>query len=106
MPITGGAPGLTFNFEREVETVPGLGNLVLGEAKILSALQATGTTCELERQHNAGNWDQAESLEATDIDARVNVATVLFAAIEAAQWRLVNTNAADREVRLSVINVG
>ena len=106
MPIFGGAPGLVFNFEREDETIPGTSNLVLGDAKIVTCFESTGSTCELERQHNAGNWDPVESAEATDIDAVINIARLFYASIEAAQWRIVNTNAADRIVRLSVINVG
>ena len=107
MPISGGTPGLTFNFEREVETIPGLGNLVLGDSKILTCGQATGTDCEIERQHNAGNWDQVRAPDNSAINCLVNIPTVFgYISTETAQWRVVNTNAADREIRLSVINVG
>ena len=107
MPISGGPPGLTFNFEREDETIPGTSSLVIGDAKIVSAGSSTGSACNWESQHQPGNWDTAESGEGTALEVSVNRRQVPgFIAIEAGQWRIENPNAADRVVRLSVINVG
>lgn len=107
MPISGGAPGLTFNFEREVESVPGTSTLVLGDAKILTAFEAQGSTVTLERQNQAGNWDKVDTPDGGNLDAITTICHVTnFVSIEAAQWRLENGNAAARNCYMSVINVG
>jgi len=108
MPISGGAPGLTFNFVTETETVPSGGNLVLGDAKILCAWGSDGV---LDLWHKygpaGGNWGAIRTPAGDDIDeiANTSIATG-FISIEAAMWRIENAIAAVRSIRLSVINVG
>lgn len=107
MPIFGGPPGLTFAFEREVETVPGVGVLVLGDAKILSSLQSDLSILQLERQREAASWQTVETPAADEIDSpQLDAQGGFFLSIEAGNWRLVNTNGAARDTYLSVINVG
>jgi len=107
MPISGGPPGLTFNFEREAETVLGTSTLVLGDAKILSSMYGNGSDCELQMNRTGGTWTNhvtpaLDLIEAASVGPRGGY----FVSIEAGEWRINNTNANDRLIQLSVINVG
>ena len=106
MPIFGGPPGLTFNFEREAETIPGLGNLVLGDSKIICGMTATNI-CELQLNETGGTWGDVVTPDGGAIEAHaVAYEAGYFISTEAARWRLRNTNAGDQIAQLSVINVG
>jgi len=109
MPIFGGAPGLTFNFETETETIPSGGSLVIGAAKLLTTWSSDGVL-DLWRDSDGpggGNWAVVYSPAADEWDAGADESILLaLAGIEATMWRLENAIAAIRTGYLSVINVG
>lgn len=109
MPIFGGPPGLTFNFEVENETVPAGASLVIGDSKLLSTWSSNGIL-DLWRDSDGpggGNWAVVVDPAGDEWDAGADISTLLaLTGIEAAMWRLENAVAADRDTFLSVINVG
>jgi len=104
MPITGGAPGLVFNFEYETEEIPALGSLVIGDAKILSSFGADGA---IDLWYNKPGWGGIETVAGDDIDVGGVISVGgFFISVCAARWRFENAIDAIRDLTMSVINVG
>jgi len=104
MPISGGGPGLTFNFEYEQEEIPSAGSLVIGDAKIISNFGADGA---IDLWYNEPGWAVSQTPAGDDIDcAAANSVGGFFISVCAARWRFENAVAALRDLTMSVINVG